>query len=283
MTGKTVTNSVLDADIIRDYLSTGGSGPGGSKTALKLEVHECVVSTNDYVLALAAQYSQNFFACIANQQTGGKGRNGAVWESPPNASIYMSLGCYFERFSPAQLSGLSLACGVCVVRMLRGMGLKAQLKWPNDILLDYKKLAGILIETRARSGGVYIVTGLGMNVDMPGQAAEKISQPWTDLCRALPAANGAIDRNRLVAQLLEVLTDCCVEYNRSGFETFLDDWHGFDVLSGQRVVLNTGAGEKQAKVLGIDEDYGLRVEIKGVQKILYAADIKLKLSDYAND
>jgi len=283
MTGKTVTNSVLDADIIRDYLSTGGSGPGGSKTALKLEVHECVVSTNDYVLAVVAQYSQIFFACIANQQTGGKGRNGSVWESPANANIYMSLGYHFERFSPGELSGLSLACGVGVARMLKSMGLEAQLKWPNDILLDYRKLAGILIETRVRSDGVYVVTGLGMNVDMPEQAAENINQPWIDLCGALLALKGSVDRNRLVARLLKVLIDCCVEYNRSGFATFLDDWHSFDILSGQQVILKTTEGEKQAKVLGINEDYGLRVEVQGGQEVVYAADIKLKLGEHVND
>lgn len=278
MVNKRKETSVLDISIIRSYLSSNIL-----KSPVHLQVLQSVVSTNDYVLAHGWSAEQPFYSCIANQQTGGRGRNGAVWESPADANIYMSLGYHFEQFSPGELSGLSLACGVCVARMLRGMGLEAQLKWPNDILLDYRKLAGILIETRVRSGGVYVVTGLGMNVDMPELAAEKIGQPWIDLCGALPALDDSVDRNRLVAQLLETLTDCCVEYNRSGFITFLDDWHSFDILSGQQVVLKTTEGEKQAKVLGIDEDYGLRVEIKGVREVLYAADIKLKLSDYAND
>ncbi len=278
MVKKRKEKRVLDISIIRSYLSSNTLN-----LPLHLQVLQSVVSTNDYVLAHGGGAEQQFYVCIANQQTGGKGRSGTVWESPANANIYMSLGCHFEQFSPGELSGLSLACGVCVARMLRGMGLEAQLKWPNDILLDYRKLAGILIETRVRSGGVYVVTGLGMNVDMPRLAAEKISQPWIDLCGVLPALNGSIDRNRLVAQLLETLIDCCVEYHRSGFTTFLDDWHSFDVLFEQQVVLKTAEGEKQAKVLGIDEDYGLRVEINGVQEVLYAADIKLKLSDHVND
>lgn len=272
---KTPANTALDVNSIRGYLSDSSS-----ELVAGLEVHKRVVSTNDTVLARAEQKN---FACIANQQTGGKGRNGSVWESPANANIYMSLGYCFKQFPVQALNGLSLASGVCVARVLEGMGVRAQLKWPNDILLEYRKLAGILIETRIRSGGVYAVIGLGMNIDMAKVAGSKINQPWTDLCSALPALAGFEQRNKLAAQLLDALFGCCIEYHRSGFTSFVHDWHRFDVLSSRQVIVKTQQGERCAKVAGISEDFGLKVEINGVQEVVYAADVKLKLDDDADD
>ncbi|VAW64461.1 hypothetical protein MNBD_GAMMA11-553 [hydrothermal vent metagenome] len=276
MVGETARNSRLNRDIIQGCLSEYAL-----EYPLQLEVLESVVSTNDHVLAFARGGGRASFACIAEQQTGGRGRNGAVWESPVNANIYLSLGYYFNQFAASELSGLSLACGVSLARMLKSMGLEAQLKWPNDVLLEYRKLAGILIETRVRSEGVYVVIGLGMNVDMPESAGRKIDQPWVDLRRVLPTA--FVQRNQLAAQLLDALLSCCAEYDRSGFASFLDDWHSFDVLSGHQVIVKTQAGERQAKVKGIDKGYGLRVEIEGVEEVFYAADVKLELSNHADD
>jgi len=223
--------------------------------------------------------SSQFIACVANMQTGGKGRNGKSWQSPSNANIYLSIGQCFEASFLSDISGLSLACGVEVARLLESMGLKVGIKWPNDILFDEKKLAGILVETRIQAKQVTVVVGIGLNIKMPAEDAKKIDQPWVDLSTAFAGQNLKLDRNHLTAQLMNALITCLLEYNKSGFQLYENDWKRFDLLTGRDVIIKTDKEELSAKVLGFNEDFALRAEINNEEEIFYAADIKLKFND----
>jgi len=243
----------------------------------QLRVLDVTSSTNDQLMSRQPDKSGQFIACIANQQTAGRGRNGNAWHSPANANIYMSIGVVLDVQEMSGLSGLSLACGVALARLFDSMGINVGLKWPNDILSDDKKLAGILVETRVKTQQVFVVVGVGVNVAMPEQANDIIDQPWIDLA-SLMGGQRMPDRNEVAAQLLASLIECLQLYIKEGFKPFAIDWKKYDVLSGRNVMIKTDEAEFSAKVLGINNDHGLKVQINKEEKVFYAADIKLKVS-----
>ena len=122
--------------------------------------------------------------CTAEQQTAGRGRRGREWISPFGRNLYVSTVWEFTQ-GAAALEGLSLAVGVAVAQALKGLGLpEVQLKWPNDIQHEGKKLGGVLLEMVGdASRQCQVVVGIGVNVAMPGAAANAIDQAWTDISR----------------------------------------------------------------------------------------------------
>jgi len=251
----------------------------------RLHVVESIGSTNDYVMTELDHRKAGFVACIADQQTAGRGRNGREWLSPANANIYMSLGFYLNRAMLRQISGLSLACGVSIAIELEKLGISPMVKWPNDVMLDGKKLAGILIESRIKADMVQVVVGVGLNVSMPQDIMKNIDRPWTDLETALAGTGASLERNEIAAHMLNALLDCCSEYNATGFAQFRKQWQRLDMLKGAEVILCSDAQETEqgAKVLGLDESFGLKVDVSGVEKVVHAADIKLKLQKHVNN
>ena len=249
----------------------------------ELQVLESVSSTNDILLNTQPLPQGRFNVCIANQQTAGRGRNGKSWQSPPDANVYISVGAVLSIDLLEKLSGLSLACGVALSRLLRAMKIKAGIKWPNDILIDDKKLAGILVETRLQSKQVYVVVGVGFNIKVPMQAATKIDQPWIDLGALLTDNVLPLNRNELAAKLLMTLIKTLQQFAVSGFDSFAADWQRFEVLTGRNVVIKSGTKETNGRVLGFNEDHSLKIEIDQQEKNFYAADIKLKVVENASD
>ena len=277
----------LDKKLVFSYL-TDEVG----KCLSGLDVLQVTTSTNDAVLNSSALQSGGYFACLANQQTAGRGRNGNVWQSPSNAHIYMSVGSVLDVSITKDIAGLSLACGVAVTRLLKEMGFNAGLKWPNDVLVDDKKLAGILIETRIKSKEVVVVVGLGLNVDMPESAAKDIDQPWTDL-RSLVTNNDYhllgelldgknLNRNYIAAKLIEKIMQSMSQYVETGFASFNEDWHEFDILSGREVIVRTSDEDLIGRVTGFNRDHSVVVMINNQEKKYYAADIKLKLNSHVS-
>jgi len=268
-----IENSLLDKLLIEADLSEPAA-----QLLTELRVLEVTDSTNNWVMNCLRQGGEEFIACIANQQTAGRGRNGKVWQSPSNANIYMSLGTVFDVSRLSQMGGLSLACGVMVARLLHSMGVSAQLKWPNDILVDDKKLAGILVETRIKAKQVLVVVGIGLNVKMPAHKAPRIDQSWIDLQTLLAANEINLNRNIIAAQLLNTLITGLLQYQKNGFDSFADDWKKFDMLRGRSVIIKTHEDEFDAEVLGVDASFALRVKTNNKETIFHAADIKLKLN-----
>lgn len=277
----------LDKNRVSSYLSREARNRLSAFDVLKT-----TTSTNDELLNSQFLQANKFFVCMANQQSAGRGRNGKVWQSPPNAHIYMSIGTVFDVSLVNDLAGLSLACGVTVVRLLKTMGFQAGLKWPNDVLVDDKKLAGILVETRIKRNQVMVVVGIGLNVDMPESAELNIEQPWTDLNtlisnKAFHAVDNlleekSVNRNFVAATLVEKIMQSMSLYAESGFETFNEDWNQFDVLSGRDVVVKTNHQEFAGHVIGFNRDHSVLVKINDQVKSFYAADIKLKLNAHVS-
>lgn len=255
--------------------------------SFSLQVLESVDSTNEYLLNQPSPLPSGFAVCVSDQQTAGRGRNGRIWQSPAGASIYLSVACALSVGLVSQLSCLPLYCGAALAEWLASQGVAVQLKWPNDILCTGKKLAGLLIETRLGANNGVVVMGLGLNVDVPPAAMHQVDQPWTDLKQCLLSNDmenkgGAadciqLDRNWLVAQLVEVLARACAEWRERNNEWFQALWQQYDILQGQMVQVIAGQSEYSAKVCGLAEDGSLLLQVGGELRQVYAADVKLKV------
>jgi BirA family transcriptional regulator, biotin operon repressor / biotin---[acetyl-CoA-carboxylase] ligase len=213
--------------------------------------------------------------CLAEAQSAGRGRRGRGWVATACHNILMSMGWRFET-GPAGLAGLSLAAGVAVVRALEEFGVRdAGLKWPNDILRDGRKLAGLLIDLRGEAGGPsLVVLGIGLNVHLaPGDAA-RVDQPWTALRESLPAP---VDRNRLAGLLILHLGEMFRVFERDGLEAFRAEWERRHLYAGKAVRLHTGHEDVSGTVEGIDTNGGLRVRVVGGElRTFHSGDVSLR-------
>jgi BirA family biotin operon repressor/biotin-[acetyl-CoA-carboxylase] ligase len=161
------------------------------------------------------------------------------------------------------LSALPLAIGVAVCRALSRCGVHTHgLKWPNDVLADGAKLAGILVETEASGHSLCAVIGVGVNVNMPEDSAGAINQPWTDITSQLPPTAGETSRNAVAGVLLDEMLHCVEIFGRRGFAPFASEWQRLDLLTGRVVVVDQNGHTITGLARGVSLDGALRVEIE---------------------
>lgn len=237
----------LEAATIREAL------PAALRDQLThIEVAESTASTQADALATGAP-ARGCALFLAEHQSGGVGRQGRAWHSPPAAaSLPFSLSRRFRRALPA-LSGLSLVAGIAVAEALALDTVR--LKWPNDLVAGGRKLGGILVNLRSLGADASeAVVGIGLNLCLPRDTA--IDQPWTDLARlgAAPAS-----RNQLVAGLLGALLPALDEFEREGLAPFLPRWQRLDALAGQAVQVHDGPRVHAGESAGISPSGALRL------------------------
>jgi len=261
---------LLDRRLIYEELS------GSAKKLISdLEVHAQIDSTNSYLMEKARTGIATGHVCLAEQQISGKGRRGRSWISPFGSNIYMSI--YWQyALGLAELSGLSLASGFSVAKALEAEGLQGiGLKWPNDVVWDRRKLAGMLLEVVGEQGGPSkVVLGLGLNTGMTTDQAAAIDQPWVDLNR-IPGGKD-LSRNRLVAKLLNTLTDTLSQFEGVGNGSLADDWKHYDVHYGKRVVLKTGSRTIKGVHRGIDSSGAIQIQIGNKIESFHGGEISLR-------
>lgn len=228
-----------------------------------LDLLETIDSTN-LELQRRPPSEQAGVAVLADRQSAGRGRRGRQWHSPPGCNIYLSLGWRFP-FSGHALSHLPLAVAVCLARALQAAGVKNPgIKWPNDIQVGSRKLAGVLIEGALTDAtGARVVIGIGANVHMPTIETKEfpIDQPWTDVFSHLPLAATAGIRDRLCGLILNELLEGMTHYGATGFDSFRDDWVRLDVLEGREVRVVRDLGIVTGRAEGLGESGGLRVRV----------------------
>ena len=228
------------------------AGLGADERAGLEELHvlSSVDSTNRFLLDRPRPRPGAAAACVAELQTRGRGRNGRSWTSTFGRNIYLSLDRVFE-LPLAELAGISLAAGVALARTLGRQGLEGHcLKWPNDVHVGQRKLAGVLVEASGETGGpARTVIGIGINLRVEPEDAGQIDQPWTDLAAAMTAPPS---RNRLAADLLNALLGACAQYQVSGLSPFLDEWSEYDRYQGQPVELLMGDRVIRGRYRGLD-------------------------------
>lgn len=194
---------------------------------------------------------------LAEGQSGGRGRRGRAWLSPPGLNIYLTCVKRFDG-GVAVLSGLSLAVGVMVMRALADVGIcDVGLKWPNDVLgsatsrAPGAKLAGILVELDGEFGGpCTALIGIGINLRLPPAMRADVGQPVTDLAElngGTPPSRNAL-ASALIAQLLRGLAD----FERDGFAAFTADYTQHDVLRDMNIKVSTPQRQFGGVAAGID-------------------------------
>lgn len=238
-----------------------------------LEIGWTMGSTNTEMLRRNAP-ERGTEVLLAERQTGGRGRRGRHWASPLAAHVYLSLSRGFAG-GLSRMGGLSLAVGVAVVEALHGLGFtRAGLKWPNDVVVDGRKLGGLLVEGGGEfAGPARAVIGLGLNVHMPAEAATDITQPWTDL-DAL--AGGTVSRNAVVAALLASLLPALEQFEQHGLAPFLPRYAAMDVLQGRMVRVEEAGVMHEGMARGLAEDGALRVDIDGRETCFHAGEVSVR-------
>ena len=247
-----------------------------SQAGVAVEVVEETGSTNADLLARAASLDAPLLL-VARNQTAGRGRAGRSWLSSSAGSLTFSLAWRFDG-GVQRLAGLPLAIGVALAETLDKLGVQVGLKWPNDVLRDGDKLAGILIETQnAPGGGVWTVIGIGLNLLMPDETEALLgrsiaSLPW--LAR--------MDRNELMAALLDGLAGALREFDRAGFGAFSARWNRRHAWQGETVViLDAGKTLHEGAAAGVDDAGRLLLDTAEGRITVLAGDVSLRVKGAA--
>ena len=259
----------IDKEIVLRLIQEG-LFPGG------VHLFDSIDSTNDWSLAELKQGREPAFVCIADHQSKGRGRRGRHWLSPPAANIYCSLSWHFE-LPVDRLGLLSLAQGVALIKALDRIGINnAWLKWPNDVLINDEKIAGILIETSGvRANSCNAVIGIGLNYRMPEDIMPESGMRWTDVAHSNCAVRA--DRNNLLAILLDEAVSMCRLYQHKAGAILSDIKADLDALNSREVSLHLDNGDQlTGTVIGVNERGELRVLIDGNERIFNSADVSLK-------
>lgn len=224
-----------------------------------LEVLDSAASTNSLLLQKTAieQGGVHGIRVLAIElQTGGRGRRGRQWHSGLGDGLTFSLLWRFQQ-GAGFLSGLSLAVGVAIARALESAGIQGtSLKWPNDVLFHYRKLAGTLIELQGDMlGPTVAVIGIGINLKLSDSIKAHIDQGVTDV---FSITGEMPDRNRLLALLLTELATVLREFEREGFAPFRKEWVRYHGYENKAVTLRLPDGSSQKGVVhGVAEDGSL--------------------------
>jgi BirA family biotin operon repressor/biotin-[acetyl-CoA-carboxylase] ligase len=263
-----MSTTVLDATAIGARCAT-------SAAHVVIETVAETGSTNADLLARAvANTLDGPVLLIAERQSAGRGRAGRSWLSAPGASLTFSLAWRFHG-PLLRLAGLPLAVGVALAETVAALDVPVQLKWPNDLMKDGAKLAGILVETHlSPDGATWAVIGCGMNLIMPDDMEQAIgrevaSAPW--LAR--------MDRNVLVARLLSRLAAVLAEFDDTGFAPFCERWNALHAWHGRPVnILDQGNVLLHGLAAGVDEAGRLLLDTPAGRQRVLSGDVSLRLA-----
>lgn len=261
--------------------------PRFGRLATRTLFYNSTASTNDIVSALAARNTDEGAVVIADMQTAGRGRRGRSWFSPPGAGLYVSLLLKPGRSAtdPGRATTLlTLAAGVALAEGVEAAtGLRPDIKWPNDLLVGRRKLAGILAEgiagsasprdvaaTNATSGPVKVVLGFGINVSpaaYPADVAHRATSLETELGRP-------VDRGLVCAHAIAALARRYDDLLAGRFDAVLDDWrHRAPGSRGARVRWQDPQGPQTGITAGLDDTGALVVQVGESLQRLVAGEV----------
>ncbi|AVG75224.1 bifunctional biotin--[acetyl-CoA-carboxylase] ligase/biotin operon repressor BirA [Pantoea ananatis] len=244
----------------------------GQLSQADIAVIPVIDSTNQYLLERMHSLPSGS-VCLAEYQQAGRGRRGRHWFSPFGANLYMSMYWRLEQ-GPAAAMGLSLVIGIIMAETLRSLGAQdVRVKWPNDIYLHDRKLAGILVELTGKTGdAAQIVIGAGINLAMRTAEAAQINQGWINL----QEAGVTINRNELAATLINRLREALPVFEQEGLTPFVTRWAELDNFINRPVKLLIGEREVHGIARGIDNQGGLQLEQDGKIQSWVGGEISLR-------
>ena len=239
-----------------------------------IEVHNIIDSTNDYLMRRIPNHIQKGQVCIAEYQSAGRGRRGRQWISPFGSHLYMSVYWFIENGMSAAM-GLSTVVALAISDAVKALyKIQVELKWPNDIYINGLKLAGVLIDLEGSPHeSCHIVIGIGLNVNMPDKSGEQVGQPWTDLQKH---TQEPIDRNILIAKIIECLFFRLNEHKHHGLDSLVKEWNAQDYFFNKQVKLITGKNHTQGKCKGINNQGALLLEVDNKLTAVYGGEVSLR-------
>jgi BirA family biotin operon repressor/biotin-[acetyl-CoA-carboxylase] ligase len=236
-----------------------------------LDIRDRCASTNTLLLDLAERGAPGRSVLACGEQSAGRGRRGRTWLSVGQGSLTFSLLWRFPAtdFSPA---GLSLAVGVALARTVAAFGVRGvALKWPNDVLLGGRKLAGVLIELAPDTRTLAAIIGIGLNLRLPADFPRDV--PAAALAEALPELPS---RSRLLARLLLELEAALATFEGAGFGAFREPWTARCAHLNAPVTLAGEAGGVEGVCRGVDDDGALLLETAtGIRRVV-SGDVSLR-------
>lgn len=274
---------LLDTERLMEHIPDGVRRGIGA-----LKVLPTIPSTSTYVMELNQNKALDLknnqaFVCLAEHQSAGKGRRGRTWVSPFGHNLYLTIVREFPR-GVGELEGLSLIVGLAVVRVLTRNGFQGLgIKWPNDILWQGRKLAGILLEVSGDPTGLsQVLVGLGLNVKVSQEQMREVEQEWVDL---ISIRQEIPERNRLAAELISEILLLMNEFEQKGFSAYKDEWDNLDALRNQDVELKTAssqAGGIRGKVLGVNEQGGLMLQTESGIETFHGGELSPRMVSHEN-
>lgn len=248
---------LIDLELVKAHLL--------AKTLAK--VHMSVLlscrSTNDYLLNDECGSNGSIYrVCFSEHQTAGKGRRGREWVSPFAKNLLFS-SAFNLQGGVDVLAGLSLVVGIAVGKAIKKLGVdNVKIKWPNDVYIDDKKIAGILLELTGEATTSWkVVCGIGLNVLMGQNDGAQINQEWCSLEGYIK-----VKRSDVAGVVLSSLLEHLELFKQKGFKKFMGEWEVFDWLSGKQIVIMPSGLTGVAK--GVNKQGALLIEtLTGIEEV----------------
>ena len=236
----------LNIDLLKDLLEKDLLDSN-----IEVFISQSTGSTNDDAKNFLSEQSSLLSIHTSEQQIAGKGRNGKKWISPKGKNIYLSIG-WLSNLKYSQLDGLSLAIGTILASSLNKFTQnKVGIKWPNDLLIEKKKISGILIETIDLNNQVGVVIGIGINVHMSKEEGKEIDQSWIALDEVTDSIN---NRNEIIGDIVNKVFQLTSIFTNEGFKAYKLDYESLDLLTGKRCSINIEGIDKTIEVLGVNDN-----------------------------
>ena len=241
------------------------------------EIHnfEKLSSTNTTAKEQAEKGAKEGTTIIAETQTSGKGRMNRPWVSP-RGGVWLSI-ILRPHIDTEDASKITLTTAVAVTGILRRLyNVTAEIKWPNDVLIDNKKVCGILTEARLRGKTVnFVVVGIGINANFSIQALpEELRASATTLKEVL---GKSVDREKLVAALLKEFEDCYKAFKNEESGKMLEEWRGMAGFLGKEVEITSFEEKVRGVAVDIDENGALIIKLKnGERRKVLSGDVTVR-------
>ena len=268
-TGKT-PGTALSAGKIRQAVA-------GYAVGCEVSVLERVDSTSAELRRRAVAGAKEGSVVIADEQTAGHGRAATSWFSPPGVNLYLSV-LFRPRIAAREVFVFSFIASLAVSDAIQAFGLTAALKWPNDVLVGRRKVAGTLVETAVRDGEVeFVILGVGVNLNVSRQALHDALGNAGHFASSLAEASGRpVDRNAFASSLLLAFDEWLEIYRRKGPAAVLAGWRDREIVTGRRVEVRAAGASCEGLAVGLDPDgYLLVKDSRGVTHRVITGEVRL--------
>ena len=242
-----------------------------------LEIHDSLPSTNERLLQVPATAPAGSLAvCLAGHQSAGRGRGGKSWHTPAGAGLLLSV----SRSAPHPPDGsLALALGVAIAESLEAfVSDRVQLKWPNDLVAQDRKLGGILVESSTQCGAeTRVVAGLGVNIRVSEEQRELVAAEGGMDPAGLSELNlrKAPGHNALAAAMITTIAGVLETHPVDGFARWADGWSRRDWLAGRRIEAVCGVDRHAGEAAGVDSAGALLLKDSDGERRILSAEIRL--------